>query len=588
MSTTNAWRRFLAVALACALLAAACGGDDDGGEESADPVTPPTEDDTGDEGEDPDEGDAPQYGGRMVVGLEGETTNWLPGSGQFASSGVSVAMAIYDPLIVQNAEGELEPNLAESLEPNDDLTEWTMTLRPGVEFHDGSPFDAETLVWNFETLHNVSTANTFGAVQNAGIERAEAVDDLTVRWILASPNAGFPDVLRGSLGWPVSREAYESMGPDDLAEAPVGTGPFVYAEWTRDDRFVARRNDDYWRTDLDGNPLPYLDEVEFRPIPDEQSRVQSLGSDTVQITSTLRGSAIKELLSMEESGGYGGNLHVGNVSGASIFNVLVPPVDDVRIRRALAFASDADSVAVVLGDDGLVPVTTQFFSPDSPWYSENVTQAYPGGEGRDIDAAIELVEEYRADPDRSDGRTPGDPIEIIYSCPPDPSLLEIGQLLQDVWGEAGVEVNLQQVEQPELISNAIGGADQDPPWSGDFMVNCWRAGVESDPLTTFQSFFGPPESTPTNFTNFAHPDIDEALEALRTNTDFEARYEAVEQIGLVAAEHVPISWGVGTASYVAWRDDVRGVATWRTAAGSEGSGTYDGRVILNQAWLEQQ
>jgi peptide/nickel transport system substrate-binding protein len=241
----------------------------------------------------------------------------------------------------------------------------------------------------------------------------------------------------------------------------------------------------------------------------------------------------------------------------------------------------------VLGDDGLVPITTQFFSEDSPWYSDEVAQAYPGGAGRDVEAAIELVEAYRNDPDRSDGRAPGDPIEVTYNCPPDPSLVEIGQLLQQLWGEVGVEVRLENVEQATHIGNALGSADQDPPWSGTYMINCWRAGVESDPLTTFQGFYGPPEESPLNFTNFSLPEIDELLEVLKTESDFATRYEAVEQIGLLTAEWVPLTWGVGTASYVGWRDDIHGIATWRLPSGKDGSGTYEGRVILHQAWMDQ-
>lgn len=582
--------RRLTIVLVFLLVASGCGGDDDGEGADPDPDTSSTTttEGGGDEGEDEGDGggDEPQYGGNIVVALEGETSNWVPGTGQFASSGVTVSMAIYDPLMVQTAEGDLEPNLAESLEPNEDLTEWTMTLRPDVQFHDGSVFDAETLKWNFDTLHNVGTSNTYGTIQGAGIVEVEVVDDLTVIYRLSGPNAGFPDVLRGALGWPTSRQAYESLGADALGEAPVGTGPFVFEEWRRDEHFKVTRNENYWRTDADGNPLPYLDGVEYRPIPDEDSRVQSLDADTVQVVSTLRGSTIKAIQALGD--GYGGNLHVGNVAGASIMNVLVPPVDDVRIRQALAYASDPEAVAIVLGDDGLVPVTTQFFSKDSPWYSEVAAEAYPSAEGPQQEPAIDLVEEYRADPNRSDGRAPGDPIEITYSCPPDPSLVEIGQLLQQLWGDIGVEVNLESVEQPQLIANAVGGAEQTPPWSGDYMVNCWRAGVESDPLTTFQNYFGPVETTPGNFTNFTHPDIDAAIDTLRTESDFAARYEATERINVVVNENSPIIWGVGTASYVGWRDDIHGIATWRLPEGSMGSGTYDGRVILHQAWMDQE
>ncbi|MFP3908111.1 MAG: ABC transporter substrate-binding protein, partial [Acidimicrobiales bacterium] len=458
-----------------------------------------------------------------------------------------------------------------------------LTLRPDITFHDGSPLDAETLVWNFETLHDQPGSNSAGSIANNGIEEVEAIDDLTVVYRLSGPNAAMADSLRSSLGWPVSRQAYEEMGADEFAENPVGTGPFEFQQWTRDDRLVVTRNENYWRTDEDGNELPYLDEVEFRPITDEDSRYQSLAADSVQVMVTLRGSTAKQVLSLAEERNYRGNLYYGNQSGSSIFNTERPPVDDRRVRRALVAASDGEAVAIVLGDDGLVPPTNQFFNDESRWYSEEAAEAYPSADGPDLELADELITEYVNDPDRSDGKAPGEPVEVEYACPPDPSLIEIGQLYQQAWGSLGgggmVEVSLRQVEQPELVGNAI---------DGDYMINCWRAGAGAgDPLTALQSFFSDPENNPLNFTNFSHPEIDEALVDLRTNSDFEVRYEAAETINRIANENSIMTWSIATPTLVGWRDDIHGLTTWRLPDGDLGDGTAGGHMHFSQVWLEQ-
>src|SRR5690606_38854429 len=135
---------------------------------------------------------------------------WTPGPGQFSGGGTSIAYAIYDPLIQLNEEGDFAPFLAESLEPNDDLTEWTLTLREGVTFHDGTPLDAQTLKWNFDTLHTDETSPSSGTVRSFGVESVDVVDDLTVVYRLSEPHAGLPDMLRGEIGWPISRQAYEA------------------------------------------------------------------------------------------------------------------------------------------------------------------------------------------------------------------------------------------------------------------------------------------------------------------------------------------------------------------------------------------
>ena len=575
------WWQLLATLVAFTLVATACGsGDSNGGEAATGSTVPPgliggSDDDTGQ-----DTGEGPQYGGRISVALEAETANWLPGVGQFViPSGTSVAHAIYDPLIILDHEDQPQPYLAESLEPNSDLTEWTLKLRSGVRFHDGSELNAEVLKWNFDTLHNIPTSNTFGAINSAGITDLEVVDRLTVVYHLSEPNAAFPDSLRGSLGWPTSQKAYEELG-EDLGEQPVGTGPFMFEQWTRDDRFVVVRNPNYWRTDDDGNKLPYLDAIEFRPLPDEDSRYQSLAADSVQVMVTKRGSTASQVLQLVEEREYLANLSIGNESGASIFNITRPPVDDIRVRSALILMSDGHDVARILGDDALgVPRTDSFFAPESGWYSEVAGQAYLAREGTDPDRATALIEEYVNDPNRSDGKAVGEPVQVEYACPPDPSLIEIGQYYQSQWGSIGVDVQLRQVEQAQLVNNAI---------TGDYMISCWRAGAGAgDPLAQLSSFFSDPETNPLNFTNFHHPEIDEAIERLRTNLDFQIRYEAVETIGRIANENAIMTWSIATPSVVGFRDDVVGLTDWVLPDGTPGNGTPGGHMHFSQVYLRR-
>src|SRR5690606_16784767 len=108
---------------------------------------------------------------------------------------------------------------------------------------------------------------------------------------------------------------------------------------------------------------------------------------------------------------------------------------------------------------------------------------YPGVNGRDPERATELVEEYKNDPDRSDGKAPGDPVTIPYQCQPDPSLLQAAQLLQGLYDEIGITLELEQVDQATMVSNVVGGADNSPPFSGNFVTTCFRAGGgDGDPL----------------------------------------------------------------------------------------------------------
>ncbi|HUF32440.1 MAG TPA: ABC transporter substrate-binding protein [Acidimicrobiales bacterium] len=548
--------RLVALLAALALVAVACGGDDggNGGTAGGDDDRTTTTEDLGE----------PVRGGSIVVGLEAETNSWLPGEYAGANSGQTVALTFYDPLIQRDEDGVLRPYLAESIEENDDLTEWTLRLRGGIKFHDGTDLNAQVLKTIFDEYLKAEGATTAGTL--ATVTEMRVDDDLTVTYLLSEPNAAFPDILQGTIGWPFSVEAARAAGAD-AGSRPVGTGPFKFERWTRDDQLVVVRNEDYWR-----EGLPYLDRITFRPIPDEDTRVQSLFSGDLDAMQSLRGSAIKQVM---ERDGYTAHLSTENLTGASIFNTLVPPLDDVRIRRAFAMSLQADDVAAVLGDDGLVDETTQWFSTDSPWWSQRVADAYPS---YDPDGATQLVEEYKNDPERSDGKAVGEPVTFEYQCPPDPSLIEIAQLVQGAGATIGLEINLAQVEQAAHIQDGI---------NGEYEVNCWRVGSQDDPATTLGNAFDDPETQILNFTNFTHPEIDRLVDELKRTADFDERYELVEQIGLIINEHVPVSFGVGTPTMVGVRNAVKNVPGWTFPDGTRGNGHPSAIARFVEVWLEE-
>jgi peptide/nickel transport system substrate-binding protein len=159
----------------------------------------------------------------------------------------------------RDEDGELQPYLAASLEANEDLTQYTLTLREGVTFHDGTPLNAEAIKSNFDNHLKADGSAAAGALRD--VDSVTVVDDLTLTYDLNRANAAFPDLLTGSIGWPFSPTAAEQLG-EDFGSQPVGTGPFVFERYARDDAFVLVRNEDYWQ-----EGLPYLDRITFRPSP---------------------------------------------------------------------------------------------------------------------------------------------------------------------------------------------------------------------------------------------------------------------------------------------------------------------------------
>ena len=139
-----------------------------------------------------------------------------------------------------------------------------------------------------------------------------------------------------------------------------------------------------------------------------------------------------------------------------------------------------------------------------------------------------------------------------------------------------------------MITDVIGSPDSDPPFAGDFGVACWRAGGGTgDPLTTFQSFFGPVETSTGNYTNFVHPEIDDALETLRSSDEFDDRYAAVETISRISAENVALVWNVGSPMAIGYRDDIHGIPSWTFPDGTPGRGVANATARFHQVFIAE-
>lgn len=573
-------RRLLALLTVLSVLLTACGGDDDDG--ATEDTTEDSEEGEGVRENEEDEeasADEPQYGGSITIGLEAETNGWLPGTSQPANAGYTVYSAIYDPLVVRVEDGSIEPYLAETIEPNEDYTRWSFTLREGITFHDGTELTAEGIKRIWDEYLTVEGANTAGALEGITVE---VTGPLAYDYVLEEGDAAFLDTLTGTPGYPFSVEAAVADG-EDAGANPVGTGPFTFGSWTRDGQLVVNRNENYWRTDENGNQLPYLDSITFRPIPDEDTRLDSVASGDIDAMQTLRQSIVRRARELVDGGGYNSFEWLGNNGGAGIINTMVPPFDDKRVRQALVYAVDQEQMIEVLGGTGITPPQTQWFTEDSPWYSEAAADAWYE---YDPDKATELLDEYINDPERSDGQAPGTPISFTYDCPPDPSLVELSQAYQAFWQQVGLEVNLDSKEQSAHITQGIG-TENEPFLRGDYEVQCWRLGSQADPYSVWSSAFGPVEAEVLNVSDWTHPDVDALLEELRVEGDTDERKRIVEEISLILAEEVPNFWTGGTATAIVAREQVRGVLGGVTPNGTPIDGASDAILRTPYLWLEQ-
>jgi peptide/nickel transport system substrate-binding protein len=291
-----------------ALIAAACGGGGGGDSSSGGGSSSSGNGDTGAQFGKPDDEGKPQRGGKIVYGLEAETGGgWcLPGA-QLAAGGIEVAVSIYDTLTApaRAADGSVEyvPFLAESVEPNATYDQWTIKVRPNITFHNGEPLNAAAVKQNLDAYRGQapSSGPLFSFVFEQ-INDVVVVDDSTVQVNMDGPWVGFDAFI-----WGTGRVGM--VAPAQLNDADtcnrnlIGTGPFrmtncssnVQCGWTINDKLVAEANPDYWRTDADGEKLPYIDEIEFRPVIDAQQRLNGLIGGELNLMHTTDGPTITEL-----------------------------------------------------------------------------------------------------------------------------------------------------------------------------------------------------------------------------------------------------------------------------------------------------
>mgnify|MGYP000318305347 CR=1 FL=1 len=545
------------------LVAAACGGggDDKASEGEGGIVAP--EQGADDEGE-------PTPGGTMTIGVEAETAGWQPCVDSPSESGTMVFLAVYDQLMARADDGKIQPWLAESLTSSEDKLSWTLKLRPGVKFHDGTPLDSAVLKSNFDVNKSPTSRCTAGLKPVASMD---VIDPLTVKYTLESPYGPFPELLTGAAGMPFSPANAAAKGADVSAN-PVGTGPFIFKSWERDSKLTLEKNPNYWQ-----KGQPYLDTVIVKPIPDEDARLASLSTGEIDVGFTLRQEYVGR--AREQGDAIKRYEFIGNSSGSTIFNTKRPPVDDKRIRQAFLRAQNQEQIVEVLGGKGITPISTQFFSKDSPWYSEKVAKAYASNKPEE---AKKLVAEYKADPNRSDGKKPGDPVAIQFNCPPDPTLIAYAQAIQQMMTTVGFEVELKQVEQATHIQNAVGKA---PFTDADYMINCWRLGGQGDPDSTLFNQYGDPENNAGNVTNYDNPEVQALLKTARESDDFKTRYDAYEKVHMIFNEDVPHTWSGSTAASVYAKPTYKGITTWDFPDG-KAKGKFEQAVVrFSQVWVEK-
>jgi peptide/nickel transport system substrate-binding protein len=478
-------------------------------------------------------------GGTIRIGTDADNTTMDPHRST-AAVDRQVYNNVYGKLVDIDAKFGIVPQLAQSWEIRGGGLTYVFKLRHGVKFHDGSDFNAEIVKWNFERMRDPALASPRRS-EIAPVKDVRVVDPYTVEITLTAPFAPFLSVLSDRAGMMVSKAAVEKY-KDDFARNPVGTGPFRFVEWVKDDHMTLRRFDGYWE-----KGLPYLDEVIYRPIPDSSVRFTAMRTGQVDVMHQIapkdvqaaraeRGLTVSEIPSLWWQG-----IHLNNQ---------VAPFNNRAIRQAMWYAVDRSVIQrVVYYGQGAVAWSP---FPPSMW------------------AMDREFSDWKRDPAKAKAKLAegGLPNGFGFTIKGwnQPTQIQELQIVQAQLKELGVDMKIELLEFGKLLAdlNSHNFVALRIGWSG-------RPDPDGNAHVFLHSKGG------LNRVRYANPKMDELLDQARAESDTGKRKALYTQVSRLAAEDAPYIWLHHDAEIKVWGSQVKGF---------EHIG--DGMIRLKGVWLEKR
>ena len=445
-------------------------------------------------------------GGTLIFGRGGDSLTLDPALVLDGES-AKVCDMLYDTLIqYREATTDLEPALAEAWESSTDGLVWTFHLRQGVQFHDGTPLDAEAVVFSLTRPEGV-----YRDFQAEFISQILAIDSLTVQIILKIPFAPFINALT-SFEYSIVSPAAVQHFRANFADNPVGTGPFKFVRWERGDKIVLEANDTHWAG------RPSLDQIIFRSIPDNSVRLMELQQGNLHAMefpnpdelSIIRGDAQLELL-MQPS------LNVGYLA----MNMEKPPFDNLKVRLAMNHAINKVEIIENLYQGTGIPAKNPI--PPTLWSYDDTIEDY--------EYNPELAKQLLAEAGYPDGFE-----TTLWALPvPRPYIPDGGALAEILQAELlniGVEAEIVTYDWGTYLEKTENGEH-------DMAMLGWIAGADPDNFFYYLLSKTHAEKPAFNISFYRSDEMQDVLERARTSTDRNERIELYQQAQAIFHRDVP-------------------------------------------------
>lgn len=398
---------------------------------------------------------------------------------------------MYERLFERDAEsGEIVPLLATGYENPDDRT-WTISLQEGVEFHDGTPFNAEAVKYTFEKLVDPEVAAP-GAHIMSFMESIEVVDEYTVELVTHEPNPNVLPVLTNRTTAIISPEADQNQ---NLMQDPVGTGPFKFESWTQGDRLIMTKNENYW------GEAPQLEKITFVTVPDAQTAISMLEAGEVQMVDGIEAESIPRLEAMD-------GVELLQTEGTGVFffsfNMDKEPMNEPEFRQAVAMALDIEGYISQL--DGVGFSSHSLFGPAVLDYDESIEDS---GIEYNLEEAKNIIAENNY----------GDQELTIYTSDRS-TYRRMAEIAQAQLTDAGLNVKIEMMEWGTMLdSTSEGNHDMFVLGSSNSMNG----------LETLYGYFHSDSLGANNRTQHSDPAFDEVIDEARRTLDDDARQALINE-----------------------------------------------------------
>jgi len=497
----------------------------------------------------------PKRGGSLTMGIDTEESGFDPSTARWDEGGFLYGRTVMDPIAIVNAAGQVEPYLAQSITSNADFTAFTITLRPGIVFHDGTPLDANALHLNIEKQ---ATSILTGPAFADQIASASVTGPLAVTINMKTSWAPFPYYLAQAQTGYVA--APSMLNNPNGTSHPIGTGPFVFQDWVPNSHMTATANPHYWR-----KGYPYLQSITYKPIIDPNARADALETGEVDIMHTNSPGSLQQFRGDKKWSYYDNS---GQVVGqptvqCMMLNTSAPPFNNHALRVAMAKCVNQAQFAKII-DKGIDAPMNGLFLPGSEYYTKTSYPAYdPAG-------AAKLVKQVQ--------QQTGKPVSFTLNSTSNADVLRSAQFLQQAFQQAGMQVNINIVAQATIINDALAGTYQATLWrqfgavDPDLNYVWWSTQTVAPPLAL-------------NMARNSDPRIQTALLAGRTTSNKATRVKAYQQVNQYLAEDIPYIWFARDTWAAIANPKVQNFANPTTLQGSKAVAYDEGVLWPTQIWV---